>query len=125
MLRKELVAIGSLWLLHDASGCYRKVLVAAGSCWLLQEVSGYYKKSQEGTGCFKDNKFLVIVLLFLFLKCLGLLLKYSKMSRFTLFWLTKNCRNHAFSQEGDGVQNCLCRKVGPFVEAWLYYITFT
>ena len=26
--------------------------------------------------------------------------------------------NHAFSQEGMGTQNCLCRKVGTFVEAW-------
>ena len=31
----------------------------------------------------------------------------------------KIVENHAFSQEGKGAQNCLCRKVGPFVEAWL------
>ena len=30
----------------------------------------------------------------------------------------KIVENHAFSQEGEGAQNCLCRKVGPFVEAW-------
>ena len=30
----------------------------------------------------------------------------------------KIVENHAFSQEGKGAQNCLCRKVGPFVEAW-------
>ena len=29
----------------------------------------------------------------------------------------KIVENHAFSQEGEGAQNCLCRKVGPFVEA--------
>ena len=33
--------------------------------------------------------------------------------------------NHAFSQEGEGAQNCLCRKVGPFVEAWMYLATTT
>ena len=31
----------------------------------------------------------------------------------------KIVENHAFSQEGEGAQNCLCRKVGPFVEACL------
>ena len=31
----------------------------------------------------------------------------------------KIVENHAFSQEGEGAQNCLCRKVGPFVEAWV------
>ena len=25
--------------------------------------------------------------------------------------------NYAFSHEGEGAQNCLCRTVGPFVEA--------
>ena len=29
----------------------------------------------------------------------------------------KIAENHAFSQEGEGAQNCLCRMVGPFVEA--------
>ena len=35
----------------------------------------------------------------------------------------KIVENHAFSQEGKGVQNCLCRKVGPFVEAWCHGTT--
>ena len=29
----------------------------------------------------------------------------------------KIVENHAFSREGEGAQNSLCRKVGPFVEA--------
>ena len=29
----------------------------------------------------------------------------------------KIVENNAFSQEGEGAENCLCRKVGPFVEA--------
>ena len=34
----------------------------------------------------------------------------------------KIVENHAFSQEGEGAQNCLCKKVGPFVEAcWQGY----
>ena len=35
-----------------------------------------------------------------------------------VFAHVKIVENHAFSQEGEGAQNCLCRKVGPFVEAW-------
>ena len=32
----------------------------------------------------------------------------------------KIVENHAFSQEDEGARNCLCKKVGPFVEAcWL------
>ena len=31
----------------------------------------------------------------------------------------KIVENHALSQEVEGAQNCLCRKVGHFVEAWV------
>ena len=70
-------------------------------------------------GFLKMSSFLTIRI-----KGTDLALKYLKMSRFGLFLSAlKIVENHTFSQEGKGVQNCLCRKVGPFVEAWCHGTT--